>query len=180
MIFGQTMTIIIITIIKHHNSKHYIYSIFIKTDDNRLCLFKKKYRFIISRMLTKHFRSELFDDSGIVIFHLLRFKFYIYSCSRHFCKFLDSPIIFGSISFTIFTCAILKIMVDNIGVCAIAFCFSIYKACMIIQEHFNASRSQEEQFHGLLPKFLFFHCRKDDLIRGDAIALKFLSEMFEV
>ena len=27
---------IIITIIKYHNSKHYIYSIFIKTDDNRL------------------------------------------------------------------------------------------------------------------------------------------------
>ena len=38
MIFGQKMTIIIITIIKHHNLKHYIYSIFIKTDDNRLCL----------------------------------------------------------------------------------------------------------------------------------------------
>jgi hypothetical protein len=38
MIFGQKMTIIIITIIKHHNSKHYRYSIFIKTDDNRLCL----------------------------------------------------------------------------------------------------------------------------------------------
>jgi hypothetical protein len=38
MIFGQTMTIIIITIIKQHNSKHYIYSIFIKTDDHRLCL----------------------------------------------------------------------------------------------------------------------------------------------
>jgi hypothetical protein len=35
MIFGHKMTIIIITIIKHHNSKHYIYSIFIKTDDNR-------------------------------------------------------------------------------------------------------------------------------------------------
>jgi hypothetical protein len=33
-IFGQTMTIIIITIIKHHNSKHYIYSIFIKTETN--------------------------------------------------------------------------------------------------------------------------------------------------
>ena len=38
MIFGKKMTIIIITIIKHHNSKHYINSIFIKTDDNRLCL----------------------------------------------------------------------------------------------------------------------------------------------
>ena len=38
MTFGQKMTIIIITIIKHHNSKHYIFSIFIKTDDNRLCL----------------------------------------------------------------------------------------------------------------------------------------------
>jgi hypothetical protein len=38
MIFGQKITIIIITIIKHHNSKHYIYSIFIKTDDNRRCL----------------------------------------------------------------------------------------------------------------------------------------------
>jgi hypothetical protein len=38
MIFGQKMTIIIITIIKHHNLKHYIYSIFIKADDNRLCL----------------------------------------------------------------------------------------------------------------------------------------------
>jgi hypothetical protein len=37
IIFGQKITIIIITIIKHHNSKHYIYSIFIKTDDNRLC-----------------------------------------------------------------------------------------------------------------------------------------------
>jgi hypothetical protein len=38
MIFGQKMTtIIIITIIMHHNSKHYIYRycIFIKTDDNR-------------------------------------------------------------------------------------------------------------------------------------------------
>ena len=31
MIFGQKMTMIIITIIKLHNSKHYIYSIFIKT-----------------------------------------------------------------------------------------------------------------------------------------------------
>jgi hypothetical protein len=31
MIFGQKITIIIITIIKHHNSKHYIYSIFIKS-----------------------------------------------------------------------------------------------------------------------------------------------------
>ena len=30
MIFGQQMTIIIITIIKHHYSKHYINSIFIK------------------------------------------------------------------------------------------------------------------------------------------------------
>jgi hypothetical protein len=38
MTFGQKITIIIITIIKHHNSKHYIYSIFIKTDDNRMCL----------------------------------------------------------------------------------------------------------------------------------------------
>jgi hypothetical protein len=38
ILFGQKMTIIIITIIKHHNSKHYIYSIFIKTNDNRLCL----------------------------------------------------------------------------------------------------------------------------------------------
>ena len=38
MIFGQKMTIIIIKIIKHHNSKHYIYTIFIKTDDNHLCL----------------------------------------------------------------------------------------------------------------------------------------------
>jgi hypothetical protein len=37
IIFGQKITIIIIIIIKHHNSKHYIYSIFIKTDDNRLC-----------------------------------------------------------------------------------------------------------------------------------------------
>jgi hypothetical protein len=36
MIFGQKMTIIIITIIKYHNSKHYMYSIFIKTDGNRL------------------------------------------------------------------------------------------------------------------------------------------------
>jgi hypothetical protein len=26
MIFGQTMKLIIITIIKHHNSKHYIHS----------------------------------------------------------------------------------------------------------------------------------------------------------
>ena len=39
MIFGQKITIIIITIIKHHNSKHYIYRIFIKTDDDRLRLF---------------------------------------------------------------------------------------------------------------------------------------------
>ena len=39
MIFRQKMTIIIITIIKHHNSKHYVYSIFIKTDDDRLCVF---------------------------------------------------------------------------------------------------------------------------------------------
>ena len=36
MIFGQTMIIIIITIIKHHNSKQYIYSVFIKTVDKRL------------------------------------------------------------------------------------------------------------------------------------------------
>jgi hypothetical protein len=35
MKFGQKMTIIIITIIKHHNSKHYIYSIFIKTNDKK-------------------------------------------------------------------------------------------------------------------------------------------------
>jgi hypothetical protein len=31
MIFGQKMKLIIITIIKHHNSKHYIHSIFINT-----------------------------------------------------------------------------------------------------------------------------------------------------
>jgi regulatory protein YycH of two-component signal transduction system YycFG len=65
MIYGQKITIIIISIIKHHKSKHYIYSILKKTYDNRLCLLKK-YRFIISRMLTNHFRSELFDDSGII------------------------------------------------------------------------------------------------------------------
>ena len=58
------MKLIIITIIKHHNSKHYIHSIFINTYDNYPCLLKK-YRFKISRMLTKHFRSELFDDSVI-------------------------------------------------------------------------------------------------------------------
>jgi hypothetical protein len=62
MIFGQKMKLIIITIIKHHNSKHYIHSIFIHTYDNYPCLLQK-YRFKISRMLTKHFRSELFDDS---------------------------------------------------------------------------------------------------------------------
>jgi hypothetical protein len=38
MIFGQKMKLIIITIIKHHNSKHYIHSIFINTYDNYLCL----------------------------------------------------------------------------------------------------------------------------------------------
>ena len=63
MIFGQKMKLIIITIIKHHNSKHYIHSIFINTYDNYPCLLKK-YRLKISRMLTKHFRSELFDDSA--------------------------------------------------------------------------------------------------------------------
>jgi hypothetical protein len=31
----------------------------------------------------------------------------------------------------------LKVMVDNIGVCAIAFCVSISKVCLIIQEHFK-------------------------------------------
>jgi hypothetical protein len=34
MIFGQKMKSIIITIIKHHNSKDYIHSIFISTYDN--------------------------------------------------------------------------------------------------------------------------------------------------
>ena len=62
MIFGQKMKLIIITIIKHHNSKHYIHSILINTYDNYPCLLYE-YRFKISRMLTKHFRSELFDDS---------------------------------------------------------------------------------------------------------------------
>jgi hypothetical protein len=38
MIFGQKMKLIIITIIKHHNSKHYIHSIFINTYDNYPCL----------------------------------------------------------------------------------------------------------------------------------------------
>jgi hypothetical protein len=33
MIFGQKIKLIIITIIKHHNSKHYIHSIFINTYD---------------------------------------------------------------------------------------------------------------------------------------------------
>jgi hypothetical protein len=66
MIFGQKMKLIIITIVKHHNSKHYIHSIFINTYDNYPCLLLE-YRFKISRMLTKHFRSELFDDSGTVV-----------------------------------------------------------------------------------------------------------------
>ena len=56
------MKLIIITIIKHHNSKHYIHSIFINTYDNYPCLLDK-YRFKITRMLTKHFRSDLFDDN---------------------------------------------------------------------------------------------------------------------
>ena len=39
MIFGQKMKLIIITIIKHHNSKHYIRSIFINTyDDYPVCI----------------------------------------------------------------------------------------------------------------------------------------------
>jgi hypothetical protein len=62
MIFGQKIKLIIITIIKHQNSKHYIHNIFINIYDNYSCLLLK-YRFKISRMLTKHFRSELFDDS---------------------------------------------------------------------------------------------------------------------
>jgi hypothetical protein len=66
------MKLIIITIIKHHNSKHYIHSIFINTYDNYLCLLEK-YRFKISRMLTKHFQSELFDEclkrAKIIHFH---------------------------------------------------------------------------------------------------------------
>ena len=37
MIFGQKMKLIIITIIKHHNSKHYIHSIFINTYDKYPC-----------------------------------------------------------------------------------------------------------------------------------------------
>jgi hypothetical protein len=35
MIFGQKMTIIIITIIKHHNSKHYIYIILLRSIEYR-------------------------------------------------------------------------------------------------------------------------------------------------
>ena len=70
MIFGQKMKLIIITIIKHHNSKHYIHSIFINTYDNYPCLLLK-YRFKISQMLTKHFRSELFDDSVVVDQHIV-------------------------------------------------------------------------------------------------------------
>jgi hypothetical protein len=38
MIFGKKMKLIIITIIKHHNSKHYIHSIFINTYDDYPCL----------------------------------------------------------------------------------------------------------------------------------------------
>jgi hypothetical protein len=45
----------------------------------------------------------------------------IFSPVYHFCKFLDSSIIFESTSFTIFTFAIFKIMVDNIGVCTTPF-----------------------------------------------------------
>ena len=70
MIFGQKIKLIIITIIKHHNSKHYIHSIFINTYDNYPCLLYK-YRFKISQMLTKHFRSELFDDSVVVDQHIV-------------------------------------------------------------------------------------------------------------
>jgi hypothetical protein len=80
MIFGQKMKLIIITIIKHHNSKHYIHSIFINTYDNYPCLLSK-YRFKISRMLNKHFRSELFDDSdkGAKHFILLVFNLILHS-----------------------------------------------------------------------------------------------------
>jgi hypothetical protein len=48
MIFGQKKTII-----KHHNSKYYVHSIFINTYDNHRVCFK------ISRKLTKHFRLEV-------------------------------------------------------------------------------------------------------------------------
>jgi len=68
----------------------------------------------------------------ILILHI-----FMFSTVCHFCKFLDSPIIFGSTSFTIFTCAILKIMVDNIDVCTTTFCASMSKVCLIIQEHFQ-------------------------------------------
>jgi hypothetical protein len=40
MIFGQ-IKLIMITIIKHHNSKHYIHSIFINTYDNYTILLMK-------------------------------------------------------------------------------------------------------------------------------------------
>ena len=54
-----------IPIIKHHNSKHYIYSILI------VCVFFKKYRFITSWMLTKHFRPDLFHDSDLIRWFLM-------------------------------------------------------------------------------------------------------------
>ena len=75
-----------------------------------------------------------------IIVQLLRFKLYIYSCSRQSViseKYLDSTIIFDSTSFTTFTRAILKIIVDNIGAGAIAYCANISKVCLIIQEHFQ-------------------------------------------
>ena len=66
---------------KHHNSKHYIYSILI------VCVFFKKYRFITSWMLTKHFRPELFHDSDLIrITNILTsncLNSYFSSASRH-------------------------------------------------------------------------------------------------
>jgi hypothetical protein len=48
MIFGQKMKLIIIIIIKHHNSKHYIHSIFINAYDNYPCLPKFEHHSIAS------------------------------------------------------------------------------------------------------------------------------------
>jgi hypothetical protein len=71
----------------------------------------------------------------------LRFTFYIYSCARLwvclFWKILDNQVAFSFTYLIIFTYAVLKIMVDNICVCAVAFCASFSKVCLILQEQFQ-------------------------------------------
>ena len=76
-----------------------------------------------------------YPPSSLVEIYIL----HIFMCSPVclFWKIPDNRVAFFSTYLIIFTYAVLKIMVDNICVCAVAFCASFSKVCLILQEQFQ-------------------------------------------